>query len=147
MQAMEKYRSLHANKKNPAVDYSVLLDAIKHEEKNYQKRIVIRFGDIIKTVEISDIAYFYTENKINFLCSNSSQNYPVDYNLDELEQILDPKVFFRINRQFIVNIHAIQKMIVVSKSRVKLTLLPATLLDTIVSTERSSVFKEWLAGA
>lgn len=146
--AISKYQSQFKKAPLPAsVDYASMMDAIQSVKKDYQKRIVIRFGDTIKTIEIDDIAYFYTENKINFLCSKTSQNYPVDFNLDELEQILNPKLFYRINRQFIVNINAIQKMVVVSKSRVKLTLFPGTALDTIVSTERSSLFKEWLAGA
>ncbi len=144
--AITKFKIWFGEHQQPLPDYSKILEALQAEKRSYQKRMVIRFGDTIKTVEVDDVAYFYTENKINYLCSKTVQNYPVDFNLDELEQLLDPKIFFRINRQFIVNIHAIQKMTVVSKSRVKLTLLPVTTLDTIVSTERSSVFKQWLAG-
>jgi two-component system LytT family response regulator len=97
-------------------------------------------------VEVSDIAYFYTEDKINYLCTRDDLRYPVDYNLDELEHLLDPSVFFRINRQFIVNINAIEKMLAWSKSRVKVILRPPSKEDTIVSTERSPHFKTWLLG-
>jgi two-component system response regulator LytT len=115
--------------------------------KELQKRIIIRYGDTIKMVEIADVAYFYTEDKINFLCTKDNLRYPIDQNLDELENIIDPAIFFRINRQFIVNISAIDKMLAWSKSRVKIILKPSIEIETIVSTERSPHFKEWLTGA
>ena len=123
-----------------------MINAIGKNKEEYQKRIVIRYGEIIKTVEIAEVAYFYTESKINFLYTFKNQRYSVDYNLDELDKILNPKEFFRINRQFIVNIKAIERMVTVSKSRVKITLNPPCEIETIVSTERSSYFKEWLTG-
>jgi DNA-binding LytR/AlgR family response regulator len=118
----------------------------KAPAKDYQKRIVIRYGDTIKMVEVAEVAYFYTEDKINYLCTAANLRYPIDYNLDELETMLDPEQFFRINRQFIINISSIDKMLAWSKSRVKVVLKPATTEDTIVSTERSPNFKEWLTG-
>lgn len=123
-----------------------MMQQLGSKTRAFQKRMVIRFGDTIKMVEITDVAYFYTEDKINYLCTFGNLRYPIDYNLDELEHLLDPAVFFRINRQFIINIHAIEKMLAWSKSRVKVVLKPATTEDTIVSTERSPYFKDWLTG-
>ncbi|HCI58608.1 MAG: response regulator transcription factor [Bacteroidetes bacterium] len=143
--AIQKYENWFSDSTS-GVNYDVLLQTLLQEKKGFQKRIVIRFADTIKTVEIEEAAYFFTENKISNLCTFNGESFIIDYNLDELELILDPAVFFRINRQFIVNFKAIQKMNVVSKSRVKLTLHPSTTQDTIVSTERSGVFKQWLAG-
>ncbi len=122
-----------------------LVDFIKTKQE-FQKRILIRYADTIKAIEISDIAYFYTENKINFLCTFSKKTYPIDQNLDQIESLVDHAIFFRINRQFIVNIKAIANMVSYSKSRVKLELNPHTLIETIVSTERSPNFKNWLTG-
>jgi DNA-binding LytR/AlgR family response regulator len=144
--ALDKYQKLFKEKKSPEIDYATLLSALSKGKDEFQKRIVIRYGEIIKTVEIADIAYFYTESKINFLFTFKNQRFSVDHNLDELEHILNPKEFFRINRQFIINIKAIDKMVTVSKSRVKLSLNPPCEIETIVSTERSSYFKEWLTG-
>ncbi|MBL7923369.1 MAG: response regulator transcription factor [Bacteroidia bacterium] len=123
-----------------------LIRQLGGKTKEYQKRMVIRYGDTIKMVDIVDVAYFFTEDKINYLCTAGNLKYPIDFNLDELEHLLDPAVFFRINRQFIINIHAIDKMLAWSKSRVKVVLKPGTTEDTIVSTERSPHFKEWLTG-
>lgn len=119
----------------------------KSTAREYQKRIVIRYGDTIKMVEVAEVAYFYTEDKINYLCTSGNLRYPIDYNLDELEGLLNPDEFFRINRQFIINIKSIEKMLAWSKSRVKVILKPVTTEDTIVSTERSPYFKDWLTGS
>jgi DNA-binding LytR/AlgR family response regulator len=114
--------------------------------KEFKKRFAVRFGEHIKTIATEDIAYFFTENKVNFLQTRDGKRYPVDFNLDQLEELLHPEVFFRINRQFIINIHAIAEMRAYSKSRVQVKLNPATQHDTIVSVERSAAFKQWLGG-
>jgi two-component system LytT family response regulator len=115
--------------------------------KEYQKRILIRFGDTIKALEIADAAYFYTESRINYMIAKDGASYPIDMNLDQLEKVLDPSVFFRINRQFIIHVKAIKKMTAWSKSRLKLDLQPPCQLETIVSTERSPEFRTWITGS
>jgi DNA-binding LytR/AlgR family response regulator len=76
----------------------------------------------------------------------AGQVYPVDYNLDALEQMLDPMDYFRVNRQFITHIRAIKEMTTYSKGRVFLALQPATEESLIVSSEKSAKFKKWLGG-
>ncbi len=131
-----------------APDYAPLLDMLRQQEgARYLRRMLIRFSNSIKLVDMSDAAYFYTKDKITFLVSRSTgKRFPVDYPLDKLESLLDPAVFFRINRQFIINVAAIKEMHPYSKSRVKVVLEPGTDQDTIVSTERSAEFKRWLVG-
>lgn len=144
--ALKKFKTLSGNSSALPVDYEKLVNLIR-AKTDLQKRLLIRFGDTIKAVEINDVAYFYTENKINYLCTFDSKIYSIDQNLDQVESIVDRAIFFRINRQFIVNIKAISKMISYSKSRVKLLLMPLTSIETIVSTERSPNFKTWLTGS
>jgi DNA-binding LytR/AlgR family response regulator len=144
--SIEKYRQL-TNYNTAQISELLKQMGSNKSSKELQKRIIIRYGDTIKMVEIADVAYFYTEDKINFLCTKDNLRYPIDQNLDELESIIDPSIFFRINRQFIVNISAIDKMLAWSKSRVKIILKPSTEIETIVSTERSPHFKEWLTGS
>lgn len=147
--ALNKYKKLFEKKFDISalsVDYETILKAMNSERKTYQKRIIVRFADIIKAIETDDVAYFFTHEKIDYLRTFSGLNYGVDFHLDELEEILNPEKFFRINRQFIINVKAIDKMFAVSKSRVKLTLTPNCEYETIVSTERSPEFKKWLAG-
>jgi len=140
LQKFEKFRP------GGVLNYESLAKAIRQEQDNFQKRFLIRLGQSIKVVEIADVAYFYTQDKISFLATKSGKRYPMDYSLEKLEELSDPKKFFRINRQFIVNIEAISEMYAYSKSRVKLKLDPPTDSDTIVSTERSPHFKKWLSG-
>lgn len=111
------------------------------------RRMLIRFNNSINLVEASDAVYFYTKDKLTFVVTRSmAKRFPVDYPLDQLENRLDPAVFFRINRQFIINVAAIHALHSYSKSRVKVELEPITELETIVSTERSAAFKKWLVG-
>jgi len=144
--ALNKFKKLHAVKPGQSNDFSKLLETLKGSGVEYKKRFIIRYGDHIKAIDTKDIAYFFTEEKINFLRTHDNKTYPVDFNLDKLESMLDPTVFIRINRQFIISIDAIDQMFAFSKSRVKVKLNPATDADTIVSTERSAAFKEWLGG-
>lgn len=144
--ALDKYRKIFKPAQIP--DYGNLLETLRvQQDSSYMKRMLIRFGQSLKLIDVSDAAYFYTKDKITFLITRSGgKRYPVDYPLDKLERILDDKVFFRINRQFIVNVEAIKEMHPYSKSRVKVDLDPPTDLETIVSTERASEFKRWLVG-
>jgi DNA-binding LytR/AlgR family response regulator len=140
--AMSRYRGMQSLQQ---IQVDALVKRI-HQVPSYQKRMVIRYGEVIKMVDISEVSYFYTEDRIHYLCTFDNLRYPVDQNLDELESLLDPAVFFRINRQFIVNVNAIDRMQAWSKSRVKITLKPPSPHETVVSTDRSPVFKEWLTG-
>jgi DNA-binding LytR/AlgR family response regulator len=142
----EAYDKLNHLKKSlsPLPDYSEKLQSLENTVKSYKKRFAIRFGEHIKTVSTEEISYFYTENKINFLCTSDNRKYPVEFNLDQLETLLNPEQFFRINRQFIIGIHAIAEMRAYSKARVNIKLNPPCPQETIVSVERSAAFKQWL---
>ncbi len=143
--AIDKFLNLkvpgHSN-----IDFEKLLSALQSQPSNYKQRFVVKYGEHIKTIETADSAYFYTENKANFLVTKDNKRFAIDHNLDQLEMLLDPKKFFRINRQFIIGFHAITEMFTYSKSRVLIKLNPPSKLDTIVSSERSASFKSWLDG-
>ncbi len=128
------------------LDIAKLARALGIQKPDYMKRLVVRYGEVIKAIEIKDVAYFHSDEKIVFMSLKEGKTYPVDFTLDHLEMRLDPELFFRINRKFLINYHAIGKMISYSKSRIKITLDPPCELEAISSTERSGDFKEWLAG-
>lgn len=142
--AIAKFKRTIAVTQPPALDIDSLLKAYSTQKKEYKKRFVVRYGEHIKTISTEEIAYFYTEDKINFLTTYENRRFPIDLNLDALDNNLDPAVFFRINRQFIISIHAITEMFAYSKSRVLIKLKPPCRHETIVSTERSADFKHWL---
>jgi len=148
VEAIEKYKQVFQPHSTP--NYAATLHTLRQQngEQHYLQRMLIRFSNSFRLVDMGDAAYFYTKDKITFLVTRSTtKRFPVDYPLDKLETLLNPATFFRINRQFIINISAIKEMHPCSKSRVKVDLEPAAIdLETIVSTERSSEFKRWLVG-
>lgn len=142
--AVAKFKALTPATAAPAIDINKLLQSLQPAGTDYKKRFVVRYGEHIKTIDIEEVVYFYTEDKATFLCTKDARRFVVDFNLDTLESILDPKVFFRINRQYIISIHSIAEMFAYSKSRVLIKLNPPSKHETIVSTERSADFKHWL---
>jgi len=115
-------------------------------QKQYQERFIINIGAQIKLVHDKEIAYIFTENKVVYIVSFNNQKLVIDISLEALEKSLNPKMFFRINRQFIISLAAISKMTPASKQRIGLTLVPSTAYETITSFERTPQFKKWLLG-
>jgi len=142
-ESLQKYRSL---KSAFSIDFDLLLANIQGKEPEYKKRFLIQIGDKIRKVEVSEIAYFYVLDKGVYLRTFQGNSYPVEYTLDKLETIVNPQVFFRINRKYMVNMESIANMVAYSRSRVKLELKPKAEdeSDTIVSIDRSGEFKKWL---
>lgn len=137
--ALEKYQHWYGKSKT--------LPSQKSASSEPLRRIVVRLGQSMRLVEIQDVAYFYTRDKLTFLVTRSTgKRFPLDMPLDRLEDSLDPSLFFRINRQFIVNIRAIKEMHPHSKSRLKIDLDPPADVETVVSTERAANFRDWLVG-
>jgi two-component system LytT family response regulator len=136
--ALNKWQERQASS---SVDLKLLADQL-HPQR--ETRFLIRLGQQIKLLESQQVAYAYTEDRITFFMTKEGRRYPVDYSLEKLQELLPSDRFFRINRQFIVCLDAIDEMLTYSKGRVKLTLNPPCDKDTIVSTERSPVFKKWL---
>jgi two-component system LytT family response regulator len=140
--AITKYKKIQPAA--PAIDIQQLLKSFNSPSQEYKKRFVVRYGEHIKTINVEEVAFFYTEDKVNFLTTKEGRRFAIDFNLDTLETMLDPKTFFRINRQYIISIQSIAEMFAYSKSRVLVKLNPAAKHETIVSTERSADFKLWL---
>ncbi len=145
-ESIRKYYKLQRPAAENKLDIAKLALALGIQKPDYMKRLVVRYGEVIKAIEVKDAAYFYSDEKIVFMALKEGKAYPVDFTLDHLEARLNPELFFRINRKFLINYHAIEKMISYSKSRIKVTLNPPCELEAISSTERSGEFKEWLSG-
>ncbi|MGE0076303.1 MAG: LytR/AlgR family response regulator transcription factor [Bacteroidales bacterium] len=126
------------------LDFEKLLLEIRKPKQNYQQRFVVQFADKLKAIEVDSVAYFMALDKSVFLVSSDNHRYAIDYTMEKLEGVLNPKHFFRVNRKFIVSFAAIKNMYFYSKSRVKIELSPLVDSEVIVSSERSTDFKEWL---
>jgi DNA-binding LytR/AlgR family response regulator len=140
--SLEKYYRL---KHTPApIDIPSLLAAMDRSRKNHKERFAVNVGTSIRSIETKQIAYFYSMEKSTFLCTLEGRHYPVDFSLDKLEELLDPGLFFRISRQYTLQFSAIDRIQVLSKSRVAIHTKPATQSPLLVSTARTHQFRLWL---
>lgn len=142
--SLAKFKELHKTAEKSSLNFTDLINALNSNKLNYQDRFVIYTRQKIKVVKTIDIAYFYSIDGDTFLCSSAKENYSLDYSLDKLETMLDPSQYFRINRQFIVNLDAIKNMFIHTKSRIKLELNPPFSDETVVSINRCADFRKWL---
>ncbi len=112
--------------------------------KTYKSRFLARIGSRSFFMDTADIAYFSADNKIVYLNAHDGTRYIVDYTLESLELVLDPRQFFRLNRSIIVQASAIQHIKPYINSRLKLNVKAGSNLDElIVSRERVPAFREW----
>lgn len=126
--------------------WGVGIGTSKNSQGAYQERFMVQLGARIKSVPVADVAYFMADGKYLMLYTFDGIGYVVDQTIARIEERLDPHIFFRINRKFIINFSAIRDMIRYSNSRIKIILqpLPPENIESIVSTERLKDFKEWL---
>ncbi|MFN3554647.1 MAG: LytR/AlgR family response regulator transcription factor [Bacteroidales bacterium] len=143
-QSIIKLRHLYLRSGNALPDLSKLLERYHKPAEQFKKRFIVNFGDKIKAIETHDIAYFMIMEKSTFLITRNNESFGISYSLEQLENLLDPSSFFRINRKYIIAFSSIEQMWTWTRSRVKLKLAPLPSEDIIVSTDRSSPFKEWL---
>ena len=139
--AIEKFNE---NNKSNEIPTQVFDNILQSLTKNYKNKFVIKVGEHIKVFKIDDVQCFYSMEKYSFLQNNSGGDYAIDYSLDQLEGLLDPARFFRINRKFIVSSSAISDIISFTNSRLQVKLLSNTSDDLIVSREKVHGFKNWL---
>jgi DNA-binding LytR/AlgR family response regulator len=126
-------------------DYENLESIINQLQATKKERFLIKIGEHYKSVQTATINCFYIKERCNFIHVDNGKNYPIDYSLDRIEQLINSKTFFRINRNFIINFAAIRDIIAYSSNRLKIKLKDWTEQeDIIVSRERVSDFKEWM---
>jgi two-component system, LytTR family, response regulator len=115
--------------------------------KEYKTRFMVKLGEHIRSITADQIGLFYADGRDVYLVTTQNRKFIIDYTLESLEDILDPAVFFRLNRTFILNINAIKDVLVYSNSRLKIALQQEFDKEIIVSREKVGEFKEWFDGA
>ncbi len=140
--ALDKFdqRILHDENKP---DWEKLLQDLK---PNYKERFMVSTGERIKSLSVDDIGFFFAQGKHTFITDKGGRQYMIDQTISRLSEILNPKKFFQINRQYIICFDCIDEMIPYSKSRLKLNTSPATPGEAIVSVDKAPKFKAWLEG-
>lgn len=110
----------------------------------YKERYVIKLNDRIIPINISDIAYIYSEDKNNYLVTFSEKKYIIDSTLDDICEELNPDKFFRISRSCIICSNAISSIVKQGGGRLKIQATPASSFDMTVSRSRVEDFLSWL---
>lgn len=113
-------------------------------KKSFKSRFLVRQATMLISVKTGEVAYVYTKDRSHFIKAISGVDYPIDNNLDELEEQLDPDEYFRVNRQFIVRYSSIDKVYAWFDNKIKLQVHPAASQDIIISRLRATEFKKWL---
>jgi len=142
--ALKKYSSLTG--KLPVQDKMIesIGLAMQMLTKKYKERFVIKVGEHLKSIEVGEILFFFSLEKTTFAQTADGRKHILDFTLDQLDGLLDLDRFFRINRKYMVSVHAIKDMITYTNSRLKLILKTSDDDDVIVARERVQDFKNWL---
>jgi two-component system LytT family response regulator len=114
--------------------------------KTYKNRFMVKVGDHIRSVTADQILFFFADGRDVYLVTQQLRKFIIDFTLESLEDVLEPKTFFRVNRTYILNIHYIHDVVMYSNSRLKVSTQPAWDKEIIVSREKVGEFKEWFDG-
>jgi DNA-binding LytR/AlgR family response regulator len=141
--ALEKFKKLYYNDKDPFKrDFRQLINEFRNQ---YKSRFLIKIGEKFRSVPTGEISHFHISERSVFLSDFQGKDYGIDYSLDQIQAILDPRKFFRINRECIVNIDSISLMHSYSSSRLQVSLKNREQNDYfVVSREKVTEFKKWI---
>ena len=139
--ALDKYRAIFDKKTFQNEKLNLIFD---HMINSYKTRFFVKIGTHFHSVSTNEIQCFFIQERAVFLRTSSGKKYDLDYSLDQLQKLVDPKTFFRINRNYIIHIDAIQDIYSYSSNRLGVKLKMMDHLDMIVSREKVADFKRWL---
>ncbi len=131
-------------KKQPAVDYSEILDAIRLGKIRYRKRFLVNGVSAFYKIDVKDVAFFYSENKVTSAVTYEKKEHVLDTTLETLEDELDPAEFFRANRSTIVHIDSVYKIENYFGGKLHVKLLPKLNTEVIVSRLKNMAFRNWI---
>ena len=143
VRALERCRNRQI-KSAENIDIEALRAAISSEARRYKQRYLLRYNDKIVMVETANIAYFYSEDGCTYLMTLAGDKYLMDNSLDTISKELNPANFFRISRSCIVSDKAVGNVAKRLGNRIKLTLKPASDIDSFVSRSKTADFLTWL---
>jgi DNA-binding LytR/AlgR family response regulator len=141
--ALKKYETLQ-RPTAPDKMLESIANAMLLLTRKYKERFMVKVGEHLRALEVSEILFFFSLDKATFAQTKDGRKHILDYTIDQLEEVLDPQAFFRINRKYLVASYAIQDMISHVNSRLKLVLKTSDDPDVIVARERVQEFKDWM---
>jgi len=144
--ALDKYKKMFVSAAPPSINMDMLVKELqqKLQPKEFRKRFLVKNVQKLVSVETEEIAYFYSDGRLNFFKTYDNKKYVVDYTMDDMEDMLDPDRYFRISRSFYVSIDSVDQINDYFGNRLILTLKPAVDKEALVSREKVTEFKKWL---
>lgn len=148
--ALSKFRQLKSAHSGSDDQTGINIDSLvkqlqqKLQPKDFRKRFLVKFAQKLVSIEVDDIAYFYSDGRLNFFKTKDNKKYVVDYTMDELEDMLNPEKYFRISRSFYVSVESIDKIEDYFGNRLILQLKPEVDKEALVSREKVTDFKKWM---
>lgn len=140
--ALEKYKRLEQH----FTQASLLNNFLQHFNQPKKTRLLVKKGLENVSLLLDDIVLFFTENKIVYVIDKNGRKYLIDKNLADLETELDNKIFFRVNRQFIVNINFIRSFKAYERVKLQIELTVSDLnYFIVVSQETAPFFRKWIS--
>ncbi|MBX3254701.1 MAG: response regulator transcription factor [Chitinophagaceae bacterium] len=142
--ALDKYQQWQQKFSASTLNVEQLIHELKQQPKTWRSRFLVKQGQKLLSVETRDIAYFYADGRLSYFITWNKQKHIVDYTIEDLEQMLDPQQFYRVNRAFLIHIKAVAQIHSYFNSKLKLELTPAIDKEVLISREKASEFKEWM---
>ncbi len=126
------------------IDITQIKDLLQENRQDFKSRFLTKVGQKIRAIPVEKIAYFFTRDKLTYIVTFENQKYPLDHTLEEIDGMLNPRQFFRINRKFIVHFDSVKDIHPYFKGRLKLGLEPMIDEEIVISSEKTPSFKKWL---
>jgi two-component system response regulator LytT len=138
------YGKRFIRKKNFEIDYNEIASIIKKNKSQYRKRFLIQTNEDFLQLPVEEIAYFFSLQKITFAVTFNKKKYPLNFSLENLKEQLDPEKFFKVNRQIIININAIEKINSYFQGKLVINTIPEHSEKIIIGKDKAASFKRWL---
>ncbi|HYX05440.1 MAG TPA: LytTR family DNA-binding domain-containing protein [Bacteroidales bacterium] len=139
-ESLSKFRKVYSITTN----YGQLFNVVNQLSPSFKTRFFVKIGLRFISIPVEDVACFFVVERCSFLKVRIGKEYAIDYSLDQLQKKLDPEIFFRISRNYIVNIHSVTEIISYSTNRLKVVLEDFRKEEVIVSRDNVADFKRWL---
>lgn len=143
--AVNKFKARTQTSQNLAIDFEMIKKMLVNPvDKSYKKRFTVKVGQQLKLINIEEAECFYSQDKGTYIHTVDNRDYLLDTTLEQLENDLNPKDFFRLSRKFIIPLKAIKEIQMHTNSRLKVILPTYKEDEVIVARERVGDFKEWI---
>ena len=140
----DEYSAKFIQTRNQSINYDEIISVIKNAKPEFRKRFLIKSNESYVHIPVHEIAFFYSVNKITFAVTFQNREFVLDYTLESLKEQLNPENFFKINRQFIINIDSIEKIHTYFQGKLVIDTKPRHSEKIIIGKDKAAEFKRWM---